>query len=397
MKKKIIIGVSILVILIIGVVLFFLLNKKENTNQPIEKFDDVAIYTITLDINPSIKIELNKDKKVINVIALNDDAKEIINEDFKGKTFEEEIEILSVNLNNKHLLEDATIIVSSENIDEEELKSVINNSFQTKSITYDLIIPKITETAKENANKYNISEGKAAYLESIINENPKLNIEDIATSLVKEIEDKIDEIKKEEENKNNKPNNNTNNSASSQNKVKPSVGRPTNAQDKSGAWCTYNSNKAFNDTFNYPEMIAINRVYEIGENQVRSIDSAFIKTSGAEPIDDIRGSYCRLYKYHANTDLKKYYVYIDSVTGSIVDTKIEDISKPKITSEEAIEMGINYFNITDTSNCRVQPQAYYSEAYQGRMTYSFAAECNSISYSVVIDATTGELFNARTN
>lgn len=391
MKKKIIIGVSILVILIISVVLFFLLNKKENTNQPIEKFDDVAIYTITLDINPSIKIELNKDKKVINVIALNDDAKEIINEDFKGKTFEEEIEILSVNLNNKHLLEDATIIVSSENIDEEELKSVINNSFQTKSITYDLIIPKITETAKENANKYNISEGKAAYLESIINENPKLNIEDIATSSVKEIYDKINTIK--EENKNNKPNDNT----ISQNKVKPSVGRPTNAQDKSGAWCTYNSNKAFNDTFNYPEMIGNNGATEIGQNYVKSIDSAFIKTSGAEPIDDIRGSYCRLYKYHANTDLKKYYVYIDSVTGSIVDTKIEDISKPKITSEEAIEMGINYFNITDTSNCRVQPQAYYSEAYQGRMTYSFAAECNSISYSVVIDATTGELFNARTN
>ena len=391
MKKKIIIGVSILVILIIGVVLFFLLNKKENTNQPIEKFDDVAIYTITLDINPSIKIELNKDKKVINVIALNDDAKEIINEDFKGKTFEEEIEILSVNLNNKHLLEDATIIVSSENIDEEELKSVINNSFQTKSITYDLIIPKITETAKENANKYNISEGKAAYLESIINENPKLNIEDIATSSVKEIYDKINTIK--EENKNNKPNDNT----ISQNKVKPSVGRPTNAQDKSGAWCTYNSNKAFNDTFNYPEMIGNNRATEIGQNYVKSIDSAFTKTSGAEPIDDIRGSYCRLYKYHADTDLKKYYVYIDSVTGSIVDTKVEDISKPKITSEEAIQIGINYFNITDTSNCRVQPQAYYSEAYQGRMTYSFAAECNSISYSVVIDATTGELFNARTN
>lgn len=392
MKKKIIIGVSILVILIIGVVLYFLLNKKGNTNQPIEKFDDVAIYTITLDINPSIKIELNKDKKVINVIALNDDAKEIINEDFKGKTFEEEIEILSVNLNNKHLLEDATIIVSSENIDEEELKSVINNSFQTKSITYDLIIPKITETAKGNASKYNISEGKAAYLESIINENPKLNIEDIATSSVKEIYDKIKTIK-EEENKNNKPNDNT----ISQNKVKPSVGRPTNAQDKSGAWCTYNSNKAFNDTFNYPEMIGNNRATEIGQNYVKSTDSAFIKTSGAEPIDDIRGSYCRLYKYHANTDLKKYYVYIDSVTGSIVDTKIEEIPKPSITETEAIEMGINYFNITDTSNCRVQPQAYYSEAYQGRMTYSFAAECNSISYSVVIDATTGELFNARTN
>lgn len=386
MKKKIIIGVSVLVVIILGIITFLLLNKKEKVKKPIEKFDDVTMYTITLDINPSIKIELNKDKKVINVTALNDDAKEVINEDFKEKTFEEEIELLSVNLNNKHLLEDATIIVTIENMDETEVKDILNKSFETKSVTYDLLIPQITESAKEIANKYNISQGKAAYLENIINENPKLNIEDIASSSVKEIDDKINTIKEEE--KNNKPNN----SASSQNKVKPSVGRPTNAQDKSGAWCTYNSNKAFNDTFNYPEMIAINRAYEIGENQVRSIDTSYINNSGAEPIDDIRGSYCRLYKYHANTDLKKYYVYIDSVTGSIVDTKVEDIQKPKITSEEAIQIGLNYFSNVDTSNCRVAPQVEYSEAYQGRMSYGFFMECNNVQYSARIDGITGEVF-----
>lgn len=386
MKKKIIIGVSVLVVIILGIITFLLLNKKEKVKKPIEKFDDVTMYTITLDINPSIKIELNKDKKVINVTALNDDAKEVINEDFKEKTFEEEIELLSVNLNNKHLLEDATIIVTIENMDETEVKDILNKSFETKSVTYDLLIPQITESAKEIANKYNISQGKAAYLENIINENPKLNIEDIASSSVKEIDDKINTIKEEE--KNNKPNN----SASSQNKVKPSVGRPTNAQDKSGAWCTYNSNKAFNDTFNYPEMIAINRVYEISENQVRSIDTSYINNSGAEPIDDIRGSYCRLYKYHANTDLKKYYVYIDSVTGSIVDTKVEDIQKPKITSEEAIQIELNYFSNVDTSNCRVAPQVEYSEAYQGRMSYGFFMECNNVQYSARIDGITGEVF-----
>lgn len=386
MKKKIIIGVSVLVVIILGIITFLLLNKKEKVKKPIEKFDDVTMYTITLDINPSIKIELNKDKKVINVTALNDDAKEVINENFKEKTFEEEIELLSVNLNNKHLLEDATIIVTIENMDETEVKDILNKSFETKSVTYDLLIPQITESAKEIANKYNISQGKAAYLENIINENPKLNIEDIASSSVKEIDDKINTIKEEE--KNNKPNN----SASSQNKVKPSVGRPTNAQDKSGAWCTYNSNKAFNDTFNYPEMIAINRVYEIGENQVRSIDTSYINNSFAEPIDDIRGSYCRLYKYHANTDLKKYYVYIDSVTGSIVDTKVEDIPKPKITKEEAIQIGINYFSNVDTSNCRVAPQVEYSEAYQGRMSYGFFMECNNVQYSARIDGITGEVF-----
>ena len=386
MKKKIIIGVSVLVVIILGIITFLLLNKTEKVKKPIEKFDDVTVYTITLDINPSIKIELNKDKRVINVTALNDDAKEVINEDFKEKTFEEEIELLSVNLNNKHLLEDATIIVTIENMDETEVKDILNKSFENKSVTYDLLVPQVTESAKEIASKYNISQGKAAYLESIINENPKLNIEDIASSSVKEIDDKINTIKDEE--KNNKPND----SISSQNKVKPSVGRPPNAQDKSGAWCTYNSNKAFNDTFNYPEMIGNNRATEIGQNYVKSIDSSFIPTSGAEPIDDIRGSYCRLYKYHANTDLKKYYVYIDSVTGSIVDTKVEDIPKPKITREEAIQIGLNYFSNVDTSNCRVAPQVEYSEAYQGRMSYGFFMECNNVQYSARIDGITGEVF-----
>lgn len=386
MKKKIIIGVSVLVVIILGIITFLLLNKTEKVKKPIEKFDDVTVYTITLDINPSIKIELNKDKRVINVTALNDDAKEVINEDFKEKTFEEEIELLSVNLNNKHLLEDATIIVTIENMDETEVKDILNKSFENKSVTYDLLVPQVTESAKEIASKYNISQGKAAYLESIINENPKLNIEDIASSSVKEIDDKINTIKDEE--KNNKPND----SISSQNKVKPSVGRPTNAQDKSGAWCTYNSNKAFNDTFNYPEMIGNNRATEIGQNYVKSIDSSFIPTSGAKPIDDIRGSYCRLYKYHTNTDLKKYYVYIDSVTGSIVDTKVEDIPKPKITREEAIQIGLNYFSNVDTSNCRVAPQVEYSEAYQGRMSYGFFMECNNVQYSARIDGITGEVF-----
>lgn len=386
MKKKIIIVVSVLVVIIIGIITFLLLNKKEKVKKPIEKFDDVIMYTITLDINPSIKIELNKDKKVINVTALNDDAKEVINEDFKEKTFEEEIELLSINLNNKHLLEDATIIVTIENMDETEVKDILNKSFETKSVTYDLLVPQVTESAKEIAGKYNISEGKAAYLESIINENPKLNIEDITSSSVKEIDDKINTIKEEEKN------NKQNNSASSQSNVKPSVGRPTDAQDKSGAWCTYNSNRAFNDTFNYPETIAIDRVYEIGGNQVRSIDTSYINNSGAEPIDDIRGSYCRLFKYHANTDLKKYYVYIDSVTGSIVDTKVEDIPKPKITREEAIQIGLNYFSNVDTSNCRVVPQVEYSEAYQGRMSYGFFMECNNVQYSARIDGITGEVF-----
>ncbi len=44
----------------------------------IEHINNQIMSTITLDINPSIEINLNKDNKVISVIALNEDAKDIV-------------------------------------------------------------------------------------------------------------------------------------------------------------------------------------------------------------------------------------------------------------------------------------------------------------------------------
>lgn len=75
-------------------------NEKEEKNE--KHFDEVITSYVILDINPSIKIELNKDMMVVNVTAWNDDAKEIINNDFKEKTFEEEISILTNSLNEKN-------------------------------------------------------------------------------------------------------------------------------------------------------------------------------------------------------------------------------------------------------------------------------------------------------
>ena len=80
MKNKIIISaISVVCIfLIVGIVLFMLRGK--------------SIYsTITLDINPSIEINLDKDEKIINVKALNDDAKEIVSDELDGMDLEEAI------------------------------------------------------------------------------------------------------------------------------------------------------------------------------------------------------------------------------------------------------------------------------------------------------------------
>lgn len=72
-KKKIVILTIVLlaILIVIGGVIAILNTKGRN------ELYNTVVSVITLDINPSIKLELDKDNKVINMIALNEDAKKI--------------------------------------------------------------------------------------------------------------------------------------------------------------------------------------------------------------------------------------------------------------------------------------------------------------------------------
>lgn len=101
MNKKKMIIISIAMILLIGSLVgcFFIVKgvfkDKEN------KLDTNVVSMITLDINPSIKIELNKDNLVINVISLNDDGKEITDDNYLGKNLDDVVNSIIDNLVDK--------------------------------------------------------------------------------------------------------------------------------------------------------------------------------------------------------------------------------------------------------------------------------------------------------
>ena len=84
-KMKIVISIIICLILIIYIIIFIFWNNR-------------AISRITLDINPSIEINLDKKDKIKSVIALNDDAKEIINGSLKGKSIDDVLNSITDNL-----------------------------------------------------------------------------------------------------------------------------------------------------------------------------------------------------------------------------------------------------------------------------------------------------------
>ena len=129
MKKILLIGLFILVITL-GIVGFLLYNNR-------------TVSTIVMDINPSIEINLNKNNKVKSINALNEDAKDIISKDLKGKSLDDTLNIIVKRISDKGYIEDNQVTIllySSGNIDNEELKNQVGNSFGEHSIATDIIV-----------------------------------------------------------------------------------------------------------------------------------------------------------------------------------------------------------------------------------------------------------------
>ncbi|MBO4245345.1 MAG: hypothetical protein J5892_01240 [Bacilli bacterium] len=181
MKKKIMIITIIVIGLIIGVIGFICWNNR-------------TVTTITVDINPSIKINLKKDNKVKSVIALNDDAKDIISKDLKGKNLDDAFEIIVNNLIEKEYItteELVDVIIYTEgNVTNEEINRKISKTMGDNNIATNIImIDTITKEDKEIAKKYNVSLGKAAYINTIIDENSNIKIEVLTDKSVSDLKE----------------------------------------------------------------------------------------------------------------------------------------------------------------------------------------------------------------
>ncbi len=61
-----------------------------------------AYALMSIDVNPSIEFELDKNKNIVNVYGINDDGKTINLEELKGKTLEEGIKILETYLSKNY-------------------------------------------------------------------------------------------------------------------------------------------------------------------------------------------------------------------------------------------------------------------------------------------------------
>lgn len=171
------------ILVIIGIILFVFWN-----NQVVSK--------VILDINPSIEIDLKRGNKVRKVIALNDDARDIISDDMVNRSLEDTLNLIVDRVYGKKIIKEDTVLILLANespFDSDNIKHIIEARFNEKHIHTDvLIIDNISNEDRALAKKYNISPAKAAYVNMVANDNNNLKIENLinnSLSLLKEMKE----------------------------------------------------------------------------------------------------------------------------------------------------------------------------------------------------------------
>ena len=177
MKKKILI-ISVIIIFIF--ILYIFKNKSK-------------LSIITLDINPSIRLSVNKNNKVVKIIALNEDAKDIVDNKLKNKSLDDALQIITDKIidnvdrtNNKYVI----LINSEGDIKNIDVERKINKFFSERNTEVEVIsIDNITTEDEKVAKEYNITPSKAAYINSIKKENNDIDIEVIVDKSVSELKE----------------------------------------------------------------------------------------------------------------------------------------------------------------------------------------------------------------
>lgn len=154
---------------------------------------------ISLDVNPSLEIQVNKKDQVLDVVPLNPDGEAILDGMNLYKT---DLDV-AVNaligsmVQNGYITElSNTILVSVSNKDTDKADQIkesivldIRETLSQSDISADIYEQKVSETkdVQEIAKKYGISVGKASFLLKLTQQDSSLSLEELAQMSMEEI------------------------------------------------------------------------------------------------------------------------------------------------------------------------------------------------------------------
>jgi len=404
--KKIIVGVVLGCILLIGFVLggfyFYKYNK--------------VLTVITLDINPSLELGLNYKDEVVKIKGLNKDGKQLLKqENFKGDDLEDAIEeITELVIENGYISEEENHILISVNGKDiqKRVVNLFNREFKEEKIDCNIIVQKIDDEAKVNAEKYGISENKASYIEDIIKENEDLTFEELKDKSISEINEYLEKteenIKEEETPKEDNQQNTTTNGNANTGNNKPSakpVSKTPASNDRTGAWCEFYKTIPPEGGVEYETPGIINDLATYAEAAKKIMPEDASWSSYFSSMTDYKtASYCTagIIELENYDKTKTYRAYLDSVTLELLEpVKVIELEKPNVDEAGAKVIVTKWLSKTYGVNINDCDWENYYYAIDGstkkpEWQYTCKIEETKTYYAVVVNAITGDLSLGRT-
>ena len=160
---------------------------------------------VSLDVNPSIELKVNRSEKVLSCTPLNEDAKAILADmsngaDLKGAKLDVAVNAIVGSLVRNGYLDSisSAIMISVEDKDtaraeklQRELTSTVDGVLQTSEAKAAVLTQTLTQDAgrEQQARKNNISTGKAALVNHVLALNSALKFDELAKLSVEELKD----------------------------------------------------------------------------------------------------------------------------------------------------------------------------------------------------------------
>jgi len=412
MKKKILtISLVVIISIILAILIKSLIFNKEKKSNTENNNEVVSILTI--DVNPSIQINLDKNNIVINVIPLNDDSKLLLaDKKFYGKTIENTLETIISLLKEKNYFDEGTnAILINVKSNDKELSDTVQEKVETitkdKEINVEVIMLSVEENEelKDLAEKNNITISKAYYIEEIIKEQDELTFEELKDLSINEISKKMNnqkevEIEKEtEKEKVEKSNTETEiKKNQSNNTSSKSYGCNPPADLKSKDWCVFNKSRPQTCEYFYSQKI----------NNTNNLMEQTLSRLGIDPFSALEryatetvyegSSYCLAIVIKVTDRNYAYTLLYDSVTGELL--KESSTKTPTLIDENIIKQkGLEHFGINEEDarmvwvSTGVDKSGGPDEYYRHQVNIDMP---DGTCYSADYNAVTGVLVSERT-
>ncbi len=162
-----------------------------------ENYNTASI--VSLDVNPSLEIQINRKERVLAVTPLNEDGRIVVGEmDFKGSSLEVTVNALVGSMLRNGYLSDLanSILISVEDQDaakgaalQERLTQEIETLFQSSSFGGAVLSQTVSATAdlQTVADTYGVTTGKAQLIQQLIAGNPLYSFEELAGLSINEL------------------------------------------------------------------------------------------------------------------------------------------------------------------------------------------------------------------